>query len=431
MTDTNRYSGILCREEASQIPHLLVAPKVQIGPQQPPDLQDQEDENDDGDVDYDDEHTDGILHDSSHSPGVRGYYDDGAYIALPDDAAQDSDSDEKALTEAYFASTLQQYQRIRGALHAKCPADAAKRLSRAQITHAAPFGPNSNTTKVWTGILRNADPHPLQLALMSKETVIRVIRVLLGGRFLRRGYTLTERTSQWIWGLLARLPDRGELNHLEIGWVRDLGRRAVLLGRSLAEMAALREGLADGDLGVNEGMDASSDDEQLLASNTDSSVENGVAQEAGGNPEEEENEIKKGEVEIQMGGETPLKNIEGEEAGCQDSSMNGQVKAEDDGEEGEVEETGDEEDVAMDLGSGSESDAESDEALEVAKRGLLARLDGALEADGHDEEVDAQEEVRMRLRMNMRATLNMILTVAGEFYGQRDLLEFREPFVGM
>ncbi len=33
-----------------------------------------------------------------------------------------------------------------------------------------------------------------------------------------------------------------------------------------------------------------------------------------------------------------------------------------------------------------------------------------------------------RAAMNQRATLCMILTVAGEFYGQRDLLGFRDPF---
>lgn len=38
---------------------------------------------------------------------------------------------------------------------------------------------------------------------------------------------------------------------------------------------------------------------------------------------------------------------------------------------------------------------------------------------------DSPEE---RAKANVRATLNMILTVAGEFYGQRDLLEFRDPF---
>ncbi|GAW26071.1 putative aspartyl-tRNA synthetase protein [Rosellinia necatrix] len=36
-----------------------------------------------------------------------------------------------------------------------------------------------------------------------------------------------------------------------------------------------------------------------------------------------------------------------------------------------------------------------------------------------------------RALVNERATLNMILTVAGEFYGQRDLLEFRDPFGGL
>lgn len=278
--------------------------------------------------------------------------------------------------------------------------------------------------------MRNTDPHPLQLALMSKESVMRIIRVLLGGTFLRRGHTLSERTSHWLWGLLARLPDSGELNHAEIGWVRDLGRRAVLLGRSLAEMAALREELADGGLGVNEGVDASSSDEDVIA--TDAEVVNGgVASPHDGNdtPEGEE-ASKKNEVAIDVPGN--LNSNNGGEIG--------DINEEEEAEEGEVQggkRSDDEHDVAMDIDSGSEEgeaaedDAEQEEDLEAAKKRLLARMQDNGSDTGDDADSDPQEEARIRLRINMRTTLNMILTVAGEFYGQRDLLEFREPFVGM
>lgn len=242
--------------------------------------------------------------------------------------------------------------------------------------------------------MRNTDPHPLQLALMSKESVVRILRVLIGGTFLQRGHTLSERTSQWLWGLLARLPDRGELNHTEIGWIRDLGRRAVLLGRSLAEMAALRDELADGGLGVNEGVDASSSDED--AGCTDAEEEYTKAPSANNN--------------------TPSEPSQSPKQGTNNDDE------EEEEEDGEIQES--DADVAMELDSGSDEEHEVDQGdLETAKRKLLDRLEA-------EDEVDAQD-VRMRLRINMRATLDMVLTVAGEGYGQRDLLEFREPFVGM
>ena len=49
------------------------------------------------------------------------------------------------------------------------------------------------------------------------------------------------------------------------------------------------------------------------------------------------------------------------------------------------------------------------------------------EPEPEPELTPAQKEAA-RAQVNLRATLNMILTVAGEFYGQRDLLEFRNPF---
>lgn len=49
----------------------------------------------------------------------------------------------------------------------------------------------------------------------------------------------------------------------------------------------------------------------------------------------------------------------------------------------------------------------------------------SLQANKANDSSGADDE---RLELNMRVTLNMILTVAGEFYGQRDLLEFRNPF---
>jgi hypothetical protein len=162
-------------------------------------------------------------------------------------------------------------------------------------------------------------------------------------------------------------------------------------------MAALRDELEDGQLGVNEGVDASSSDEDVVGPDVDDD------EGCGDSPDEND---------------TPAKETTEQEP-----------VAENDEEEGEVQES-EAGDVAMSLDSDLDSDSEAaKEGLEAAKRSLLARLDVS---DAEPEpEPDDEEEARMRLRINMRATLNMILTVAGEFYGQRDLLGFREPFVGM
>ncbi|POR33682.1 Uncharacterized protein TPAR_06109 [Tolypocladium paradoxum] len=400
------------RLEATGIPHLLVAPKRQIGPQLPPELQSEH-------------HDDEAFGRSTYTNGIgdaKGYYEDGAYMGLPssEDGSNEGEAGDidpaKELLEAYCASVLSRYHRLRSILHTKPPPNAARRLSCARPTFAAPLGGKSSTHRIWAQALRSTDPHPLQLALMSKDSVLRVLRVMLGGKFLHRGYTLSERTSQWLWALLARLPEPWEMDHTEIAWVRDLGRRAVLLGRSLAEMAALRDELEDGMLGVNEGVDACSSS----GDDDDSAATDAEAGEGPSSPDWEPQAHRAQDVVSQE--EPTCEAVPEEQVGAENEEL-GQV------DEG----NGDNESVAMDLASDSEegeAKEDDDTALEAAKKAFLCRLEDAAAESGQPEE-DPQEAARLRLRMNMRATLNMILTVAGEFYGQRDLLEFREPFVGM
>ncbi|UKZ82492.1 hypothetical protein TrVFT333_010281 [Trichoderma virens FT-333] len=412
------------RKQASAIPHLLVAPPVQIGPQLPPGFDREDESEEEGELD---QNTDAI--DAFAEAEPRGFYEDGAYIGISEGWGVDIDQDDetgeehpeviqKAVNEAYFASILSQYYRTREILHAEPPDNAASRLSRSQATEAISLSPS--TTKLWTRLLQTTDPHPIQVALMSKDTVLRIIRVMIGGKFLQSGHSIPQRTSHWLWALLARLPDVGELNHTEIGWIRDLGRRAVLLGRSLAEMAALRDELADDGFGVNDNVDASSSDEEVVAEAIEEGDEDYDAAPAGeataNDPPDTEDGIV-GPVDIPEG-ENEIPTQKDDESA-------------DDGEIAQANEGSEDEDVEMDIASDSSGDegeiieqADDSAALEEAKRKLLARL-------AESEHERREEEKRRDARMNMRATLTMILTVAGEFYGQRDLLEFREPFVGM
>ncbi|GKU03840.1 hypothetical protein FLAG1_04579 [Fusarium langsethiae] len=418
-TDAMAYLNSV-RQQAAGIPHLLVAPKVQIGPQLPAELRGDDQDDGEGPVDR-----------SIYNDGIgdaRGWYEDGAYMAMPDDVNDegnyeegeypedddDSYDEEVAIHEAYFASVMDQYLHLRTILHAEPPHNARSRLAKAKLKTEAPADNQTSVIATWSKLLRDTDPHPLQVAHMSKDTTLRILRIMLGGKFLRRGYTLPERTSRWVWALLARLPDRGELNHAEVGWIRDLGRRAVLLGRSLSEMAALREELAEGGLGAHEAVDRSSSDEDVMADPEDMDVEGAISAEEGeedSTPPETEQEAEQIPKSTKPTTASPPKP---------------------DAEEGEIDE---EEDVAMDTASDSDAEGgevaalESKENLEAAKERLLAQINNG--AASEDDEDAAKEAAKQRLRANLRATLNMILTVAGEFYGQRDLLEFREPFVGM
>lgn len=463
------------RQEASSIPHLLVAPRS--GPQLPS-------HPDDGPVDrsiYDDGRGD-----------ARGYYHDGAYTAAPDpdddDAAdhttttttthdphQAQSPPSRALSDAYFASLSAQFLALRLRLHQPPPPAVVAALPASSSPAVGPLGGSSRTFAVWSARLGRADPRPAQVAAMPKDAVLRVLRVLLGGRLLRRGAPVAERTSRWLWALLARLPDRGEMDHVEVGHVRELGKRAALLLWSLREMALLREEVegrgGDDDDDEDEEEEEAEEVEQLGAHadgageeawvGGDDNVDEAVSGEDEKGTEKHDGAGTGGVTAGRPQGETPAQPTsdpdpepESEPTPMLSSTVPTSTPSvisadpikptdddDDDMEDGEIPDTS----VPMDL----EPEAGNPgAALEAARARLLANLNGAAttgtdednnnnQSVGKDAETEKEsepgpeQEDLVRARMNARVTLNMILTVAGEFYGQRDLLEFRDLFHGV
>lgn len=360
----------------------------------------------------------------------RGYYQDGAYTAAPDISPSPPSSllpssadllaaNNRAIREAYYSTITTQFLALRSKLHQTPSQAQITALSKDHGIEVGSFGARSLTFRVWTKRIRHSDPSPVQIAAFDRQSVLKLIRIILGGKFIRRGYELRERTSRWIWALLARLPDRGELGYDEVGWVRELGKRAVLMMVSMAHMEALREevdgnGLEGEDFEEEDGAGEFEVDEEGV----------GV-----GMPPTEDEEVEVAIPAGRVNSSSTLPGLRGEEEG--ETNM--------DIDDGEVTDDDDKNVTAK----GSEDVAEDFAAI---KARLLAKLEevpvyeepqaesevveaGVEEQEGRSDttsEGPALDE--MRARLNMRATLNIILTVAGEFYGQRDLLEFRDPF---
>lgn len=271
------------------------------------------------------------------------------------------------------------------------------------------FGSGSKTFSVWSSRVRDADPAPAQVAAMDKGAALRVLRVVLGGKFLRRGAELRERTSRWLWALLARLPGRGELDHMEVGYVRELGKRAALLMHSLREMAELRREVEE--------------DDGLEGGEEDWAGEGEVVDDEGGDlaPAKGEDEATPADDHQQQETPAEVSSDPVRSSSTAPTSIPDAKGEADEMEDGEVDES-----APMDIDEGGD--------VESAKARLLANLAALDDYESGSKTADQAEEPAFdpaRARMNMRATLNMILTVAGEFYGQRDLLEFRDPFHGL
>ena len=293
--------------------------------------------------------------------------------------------------------------------------------------------------------LRKSDPHPLQLAKLTKDEVLRLLQVVLGGRSLASGADVEARTSRWLWGLLARLPETGELTHSEIAIVRDLGRRAVLLGRPAEEIEMLRNG---GDIDLDEGV-----------SRGDAQDHGGEGEPGAGAPDEMESGESTEPVNptptesiapatrqdgpdashVEPPPETKDKTLQPNGHTMPDAGSDAMDMSESDApapqqdpglEDGEIED-GEVEDGEVEDGEIADSEVEDGEVedeqdkLLKAKSRLLEQL-AAAEAETMD-----HEETKYHAKMNSRATIDMILTVVGEVYGQRDLLEFRDPFAAL
>lgn len=309
-------------------------------------------------------------------------------------------------------------------LHQTPPSSLLSQLDKDHGYQVGSFGPKSWTFRVWTKRIRYTDPLPHQVAAMDRFGALKLLRVILGGKFIRRGCELRERTSRWIWALLARLPDRGEMDHTDIGWVRELGKRAVLMMVSIVQMAALKEEV-EGDL---EGAELAEDEveEEVLAElepDVDNEGVGRVDEEVGIETGDQAAEKDKSEPTTTEDSSNAANPITEDDSGL--TKVEQQPQEQEEAEEGEIDMDIDDGEVLNDEEGGpnpstpSKEDAEA--AMAVAKARLLAQIDDAAEDQRREDELTRQ-------RLNMRATLNMILTVAGEFYGQRDLLEFRDPF---
>jgi hypothetical protein len=253
------------REEASGIPTLLVAPRTaRAWARKALDA--------DGDEDGDEEGVDrGIYEDGVGDS--RGWYEDGAYTAAPTSppssgsvGADDRDRDGRDAQAVYYEALLGRFEALRQQLAQIPPRYAVERLSP---DHGCYMSASTKDYKMWRWRLGHTEPKPAQLAGMDKGTVIRLLRMagdrkggFLGVESLVRegGVEARRRVSAWIWGLLARLPGRGELISEEVGVVRELGKRAVWVGVEMkgVDMGVLEEQMGEG------GEDDGNEDEEIV-----------------------------------------------------------------------------------------------------------------------------------------------------------------------
>ncbi|KAJ5289979.1 uncharacterized protein N7443_010232 [Penicillium atrosanguineum] len=287
-----------------------------------------------------------------------GFYEDEAFIAPANANKTTVASPEGAFSEAQnvcYDLLRHRFRLLRSTLRCTPPADAIAALDDFHPI-SLPRG-HEAARKVWRRLILSVDPRMTQLACMDSHTVLGALGIVareLSDVVRHQNAENIRRMGAWIWGILGKCREVGELSTEDVGAIRDLGKRAAKICEKIGE----------------ENSHYSQD---------------GCDSDAG-----EDNSTVKASLKGDSGHDEPQ---QAEVVGTGDSDMSGADKELDD--------------------------------LEAAKARLQAQLLG--EDDTQPTGGADQEEEDYVLQLT-RAMLDMILTIVGEFFGQRDLLEARQTW---
>jgi hypothetical protein len=283
--------------------------------------------------------------------------------------------------EAYTARLLSQFHRQRVFLHSK-PTKAD--LEALPITRPTNF-PREDTTAyaVWRRTIRGSEPLPVQLAAMGTSSLLRLLRMVT--TYVRRGKNMARRISGWIWAILARL-DETELDSDNMFILRQFGKKAVWVRLGFDEAIALQTETMGEEF------------EEL----EDESLPTGSHIESHGSPrlEQEEQLFRRRNTSSPEPPDHDIIRQSNKSAGANLTSQH------------EIQ-------IAKHQ---LLRRSFSPNPLEQAGGSLIGRAEQNKENDEHEEEFP---------NLNTRATLDMIITIIGEIYGQRDLLDARLDWVEM
>jgi Survival motor neuron (SMN) interacting protein 1 (SIP1) len=235
--------------------------------------------------------------------------------------------------------------------------------------HPISLPPDSSKAKQqWRFLVQNQEPSMTQLACMNMATVLEVVKLLktlLAGIVRSRGQEKIERLGAWIWSVLAKCSEAGQLGSEEISELRELGKRAV----------GLLVGIRD-----RSGKAYSHEEDEEVPENGEESNGGQATHQQGGQAPGGRNGLDRVGTETTPEGWAEMSKLDRAKVALQE-----QLSSE----------------------------------REPQHNGELAE-EGEVEKEGHDEKVEMSVEKQVRIM------LDMIITVVGEFYGQRDLLEFRD-----
>lgn len=320
----------------------------------------------------------------------QGYYADGAYTALPDLSLTRAcrngiDEVEVDPQEAYYASLCHRFAALSSAL----------RLTPHGSAALSAFNPSSRAS--WRRFIVNMQPTSLILSKLHQEEVIHGLEVLetvLSMANVQRHKNI----GLWAWGLLARCREVGEMGSEEVGVLRDLGKKAIAVLRGVT--AGLYQDHSEN--GENEDEDKGEEEPKSQA-NADVDADANVNANANAHTHMFESPFPQNDSTENSPDDAPH---------LVETAKQLLLKSLTEGSSGEATNA-----ETRSLGSkpayalGSEREPGREEAQKIVESEPPIRNAGKQDDD--------EESIKML------ATLDMIITIVGELYGQKDLLPGR------
>lgn len=386
------------RSEARGVPSLLTAKVTTISTAPEYDVRDEALEDSvlhtgDGGGQYEDEEAEEA---EDYGEDTRGWYEDGTYIATGTASyPQRPPSPKKIALLAWHESFMSTFRQLRKVLHGSPPTFASQ--SSASQSNALPYKQED-----WLHLIYNTSPTPSFLWKMDQYTVLKGFKYMVD--LLKVGSDTPIEQTQWIYGLLLRCSE--VMTPDEVYIVRELGKKAILVQKKLAMSNCLSGNKKDPSTPITV-----PEQEVQSMNNTEDNAENG---EHGEDGEKLLGEIEAEGVKVKDGNDIDP-NMPLQASEVSDNRLAPAVESH----ESPVEVQAD-------------PDAPADEEP--------SSHDPSFKPEAHDPESVANQRLTKR-RKNRKAkngnynyvpspntlsTLDMIISIVGDFFGQRDLLEERK-----
>ena len=171
----------------------------------------------------------------------RGYFVEDCYIARPVLRPEAPKKTTVSAKEAYTEALKRRFDTMRTRLGDVPPAGGQMAQTDSNKPVLRPNG-GKRAYADCVDTVQKSSPSLSQLQALDQEDTLSMLE-LIQKSYFKRGETLGQHTSAWIWALLAKLGDVGMMNNDEVFVLRDLGKRALVVQISFndAAMAAQLE----------------------------------------------------------------------------------------------------------------------------------------------------------------------------------------------